>query len=1186
MIICCSPSPETLRSNLQALGRTCPALAQRLLSIPARQDASIFLADDGGVTGEIVGGSSSRALASKRRPLEEAKRFASRGELETHGAFAIAGFGAGAHVAALAKRLGGQGVILVFEPDLGLLRAVFESVDMSQWINGTNLLIVETADQPAALSAALRGFEGLVAMGLQIIDHPPSNARLGPHAPAFADTIARTVKALRTTIMTTLVQSPTTLRNLAMNAEHYATCPGIAELEGACRGRPAIVIAAGPSLAQAMEALARPEIREKFVLIAVQTVLKPLLERGIRPHFVTALDHHEISNRFYEGLSEEDLRGVTLIAEPMVNPGVLDAFCGAIRLVGDEHLDALLGEELAGVKGELRPGATVAHLSYEFARYLGCDPVLLVGQDLGFTDGQYYAGGAAIHDTWACELNEFRTLEMFEHERVVRQRHLLMRVPDQLGRTIYADEQMHSYQVQFEEMFARDHERGLRTIDCSEGGTLKRCAPPMAVDEALARFDTGVFAIPTDWTDERRGTSRREETIAALRSRIERIARDARSVAAASRRAGEWLRQMKKVQNNQKRVAQLIDKINVCRDEVTSLESAWELTQFLSQSEALERAKRDRIIALDRDSSALQQQLAQIERDLRNVTGLAESADRLAELMDRTLSALDGGPKLTRPPAADAVRVGCRRARVCAVVPVDLERGGLGNLRSIEEPLALGRSILQLTIERLAMCERLDRVILLSDEPERVRAIVRDCPGEIEIVHAQCERARRKSVSLGRVFAHASWRGGLAGLTVFDEILDPKLLHEVMQDLAIDAACLIGPDWCLVDPTLIDRLIERHREDPESHTFVFSQAAPGLGACVIARQLVGEIAAQIERAGPLASLGGVTGYIPDAGRADPIARDTCVRIHPSLRDLGARIIADSPSRASGIARVIEDHAGDLESLVGSQLGAALAEFAYREQRTPRQLTIELCTGRLTSGQRGSWQRSNREPDERPPTDLDLTARALTALSDAYPDAAVTFAGAGDPLQHPEFDQFIHLAEDAGVAGIHMRTDLLDERAVDRLLDTSVGIVSVDLLANDARTYAELTALDAFERVSANLNRLIEGRRARDGGPMAMPWIVPRLTRCDAVYEQLEGFYDHWISTLGACVIDPLPGRVAGERIGPLTVPRIARDRRTMEGLVLRSDGTVVLGGRKLGSIVEKSLLDIVRVPRSRARLVA
>src|SRR5690606_40379692 len=75
------------------------------------------------------------------------------------------------------------------------------------------------------------------------------------------------------------------------------------------------------------------------VVIAVQTVLRPMLDRGIRPDFVTALDYHEISTRFYEGLTREDLEGITLVAEPKVNPAVLDAFRS------EEHTSELQSRE-------------------------------------------------------------------------------------------------------------------------------------------------------------------------------------------------------------------------------------------------------------------------------------------------------------------------------------------------------------------------------------------------------------------------------------------------------------------------------------------------------------------------------------------------------------------------------------------------------------------------------------------------------------------------------------------------------------------------------------------------------------------------------------------------------------------------------------------------------------------------
>mgnify|MGYP006914685245 CR=1 FL=1 len=79
------------------------------------------------------------------------------------------------------------------------------------------------------------------------------------------------------------------------------------------------------------------------------------------------------------------------------------------------------------------------------SRWLGdvyTSPVILVGQDLAFTDGQYYSAGAAIHDVWAPELGAFRTLETLEWERIVRMRSLLRKVRAQGGGEAYSDEQL------------------------------------------------------------------------------------------------------------------------------------------------------------------------------------------------------------------------------------------------------------------------------------------------------------------------------------------------------------------------------------------------------------------------------------------------------------------------------------------------------------------------------------------------------------------------------------------------------------------------------------------------------------------------------------------------------------------------------------------------------------------------
>ena len=72
-------------------------------------------------------------------------------------------------------------------------------------------------------------------------------------------------------------------------------------------------------------------------------------------------------------------------------------------------------------KARLPGGSTVAHLAYYLAEHLGCDPIIFVGQDLGFTDGLYYLPGTSYEDVWRPELGRFCTMEMKNWEQLSSQ---------------------------------------------------------------------------------------------------------------------------------------------------------------------------------------------------------------------------------------------------------------------------------------------------------------------------------------------------------------------------------------------------------------------------------------------------------------------------------------------------------------------------------------------------------------------------------------------------------------------------------------------------------------------------------------------------------------------------------------------------------------------------------------------
>ncbi len=1120
------PVDDLLERNLEALSRTSPKAAAQIRGASPRLDIEFFETDENALSATIDDG---RLLASRRKPLTEASRLADTVDIAETAGVAVTGFGLGHHLRILAERMNKTGVLMCFEPDLGLLRAVFEKIDCTDWMLRTNFALLTDPEDGASISQTLSGLEGVIALGVRIVDHPPSRDRLGDAATEFGLCFTDVLKAIRTAIVTTLVQSEVTLRNLLMNLDHYSGCAGIADLGSVCLGMPAVVVSAGPSLERNIDVLAQPGVRDRVVIIAVQTVLKTLLARGIRPHFVCALDHHEISTRFYEGLTKDDVEGVTLVVEPKANAAILDAWPGAIRSLGNDLLDLVMdrsGIEMSP-KGEFAPGATVSHLCYYLARHLGCDPVLLCGQDLAFTDGQYYADGAAIHNVWAGELGPFNTLEMMEWERIAREKSLLRRKTDVFGRPVFTDEQMSTYLSQFEADFLADTERGLRIIDATEGGVSKRHTVPMSLTDAIETYSSPIpVSIP-----ETERYAPDADTRAKLRSRILVIRSDTRRMLRQSKDTIRLLKKLRRSSDDPARGNDLVRRIHDIRDDVTALGAAFRLAQFINQSGTLNRVRADRAIDLESTGDEHERQKLRIDRDIANVEAIVSSSERLIDLLDAAAEALDGQPKRTCDRVEDATENTARprRRRVAAMVHVDFEQGGLGTTRDIESKISQDHTPIRATVARLLSARRLREVVCLTDDPERLEQALGDLFPRVSVAPLDLSRMRSRinAVGAARKFNPAAWRGGIASLACYDEVLEPVSCAAEMKRRDIDAAVLVGADWCLTDPALVDAMIERHGECPEAMRLVFSQAPPGLGSILIDRHVMDTLAQNAESAGPFATVGALLGYVPFAPQDDPITRPMCIPVSPAVRDLMERCIPDIPATRDLVVRVLET----LDLNAGMNAIAATIEKTNTAPTNPGLVEIEVQQGDL--------------------------ALAMSIVEQLDPGSTLTLRGqrVEDCSQLAEVVVAAHKRQ----VTVHVRTDLLGKQW-ETLVQSGIDVISVDVHAINAELYRHLTGRDEYETVKSRTEQLLAARNAQVGsGGLPVPWIIPRITRCDEAYEHIEPFYDGWLRACGCAVIDPPPERAPGERIGPLTLPNkasMARDRRE---LCLRADGYVVEG---------------------------
>ncbi|MEM6393507.1 MAG: 6-hydroxymethylpterin diphosphokinase MptE-like protein [Planctomycetota bacterium] len=665
--------PIILKRNLAAVRRFHPALADRLdAATPTPPTELAFTPSKAGpLTAaytprspqkpqDSVGSPRPLALASRYDPLGEAQKTIDAIDFTKAAAVACLGLGLGYHAAAAFKRLhkhNAMGLLLAFEPHLPHLKAVLTHLDHSAWLAHPQTILADPDTDRATLFGRAESFSSLITQGTHLLPHPAAR-RLSENAGESIDRFAAHVQDLtafcRTNVATALVNSARTCRNLAHNLPLYAAGPTTNPLHNLLKTggdnqptTPAICVSAGPSLAKNIHLLTDPDVRRNVILIAVQTALQPLLERGVKPDFVTALDYSPICTRFYEGLPP--LPDVTLVVDPKVNPAVVDAFPGPVRTLSSEFNDKLLAPTLNRPITKIPAGATVAHLSFYLAQHLGANPIILLGQDLAFSDGLYYCPGTAVHRVWEPELNPFNTVEMMEWTRIVRMRGHLRRTDDIHGNPVFTDEQMVTYLKQFERDFAKAKDAGTTVLDCTEGGTPKEHTEITTLADALQKHATHPAPeIPLPRSPQKPQDSvgstptqhfgfdptRLQQLEQLLTDRIN----ETQQLRQTTQQTIPLLNKMRDAVDKPNKFNPLHDKLQKLQRRVeVDLHGAFEAVNHLNTIGAFKRLRADRIIRQTADAPGKAVQAQQIERDRDNLKFLAEACDEALDIFAEAL---------------------------------------------------------------------------------------------------------------------------------------------------------------------------------------------------------------------------------------------------------------------------------------------------------------------------------------------------------------------------------------------------------------------------------------------------------------------------------------------------------------------------------------------------------------------
>jgi hypothetical protein len=386
------------------------------------------------------------------------------------------GYGLGYHLPPLLEAVGDAGFVLAVELNPDLLGAAMALRDQTAVLNHPRFHLIfgeQEGAVAAEISRYMSGLGGAGGNGLRVKFHSPS-------LQCIPERFARITNALEILLMERRVPAvfgDLECVNFFFNKETVAGNPGIADLRGVHANQPALLAAAGPSLDDILPYLQTARSRG-LVLASVDTSLPILARWGAAPDYVFSLDPQEESFSHFA----DHLDGPTkLIFTSTANCRVVHCYRGKKYSVFKEgHALNENFKEWVTAKGVTRAGGSVSCLGLDGLLQMGCDPIILAGQDCAFTGNRFYSTYSKHNELWLDTVETNRTLTVCHKEN--SKRHKVVSVQEDEDKRLLTNQMMYSYLRNVEQIAAAYPRRTIYSL-CSHGAQIDGVLPLGSVNE-------------------------------------------------------------------------------------------------------------------------------------------------------------------------------------------------------------------------------------------------------------------------------------------------------------------------------------------------------------------------------------------------------------------------------------------------------------------------------------------------------------------------------------------------------------------------------------------------------------------------------------------------------------------------------------------------------------------------------
>ncbi len=436
-------------NNLEILKNNIPSLYRMVKSVKAENDTFKIKETPSGNPTALYRG---KLLHSAYDPVKEAEKIVKASADQDTAICIIEGFGLG-YYAKTAIEILSDALIIVVDNSAQRFTAALMMVDLEDVLGSNRIVfLIESAanevsyilqESPPGKISVIRN-RNLFAMEAEFFND-------------VENSIYRFIDRKNVNDATLKKFGQIWIRNLIHNLEILPEACNIENLNEIFKNFPVLLLAAGPSLEEIIPLL--KGLRKRFVIVAVDTAVRALIETGVNPDFLVVIDPQYWNIRH---LDRADLSKTILISESSTHPAVFRRGHKKLFFSGSLFPLGKFMESFTGTRKRLGAGGSVSTSAWDFAHIISKGSVYCSGLDLGFPDRETHYKGSFFEERSHQESTRFNSAE-FDSFRALNSANPFFEENNEGGQTL-TDSRLIVYKQWFEERIEQTPDRKTFTL--------------------------------------------------------------------------------------------------------------------------------------------------------------------------------------------------------------------------------------------------------------------------------------------------------------------------------------------------------------------------------------------------------------------------------------------------------------------------------------------------------------------------------------------------------------------------------------------------------------------------------------------------------------------------------------------------------------------------------------------------